>query len=158
MAKTFLTAPSSRRRRKQLALASPAEADANPLGPEEAHRLEEELLERLAQGARLCQELESKLRQDPAPELETILKLHRVLVLRLSAEAQARPEMLSLVSALMKPLLDWARIEEKRKDRELAEQKYREQAAQRKEKEQSGPGEALTPATLEKIEHELNLF
>jgi hypothetical protein len=129
--------------------------------PQEAQRLQESLLDRIERGAKLCQELEAQLRQHPAPELETIIKLHRVLVLRLSADAQAVPALLQWVTALMKPVMDWARLEEKRRERELAEQKYREQAAARlaaKEKGQNSRAQALKPETLEKIERELNLF
>jgi hypothetical protein len=142
----------------------PGPAPATPEGrtsnppPEDPEELQERLLEQIAEGGKLCQEIESQLRQHPSPELETIIKLHRVLVLSLSAEAQAMPERFHLVSALMRPVMEWARLEEKRKVRELAEQKYRDEAAAQKAKEDSGPGSSLTPETLEKIERELNLF
>jgi len=130
------------------------EPDAIPQDPQE---LQELLLERILAGGKLCHEVESQLRQFPSPELETIIKLHRVLVLGLSAEAQTRPGRFNLVAALMKPVMEWARLEEKRKLRELAEQKYRDQSAAKKS-EQNGPGASLTPGTLDKIERELNLF
>lgn len=121
--------------------------------------LEERLLEQIGRGGKLCREIETQLRQHPSPELETIIKLHRVMVLRLSSEAQAVPEMFKLVSGLMKPLMEWARLEEQRKTRELAERKYQDEvAAQEAAKGQEGPGTALKTETLEKIEHELKLF
>ena len=128
------------------------------LSPEE---VQSRLLDRMAQGAKLCRQVEALLRREPGPELETILALHRVLVLKLSAESQGAPELLALANTLMKPLMDWARLEESRKERELAEQKHRDQmAAQKaeKEKEQPGPCQALRPETLEKIERELRLL
>ena len=115
----------------------------------------------MAHGAELCDQVQTLLRNKPGPELETIIQLHRVLVLKLSAEAQGAPELLKLVNILMKPLLDWARLEESRKERELAEKKYRDQLeAQQagKQEEQRDPDQPLRPATLEKIERELHLF
>jgi len=120
-------------------------------------RPEESLLERIAEGAQLCRDIEEQLREHPAPELETIIKMYRTLVLRLSAEAPAVPELRHLVSTFIKPVLDWARLEEKRKDRELAEQRRRE-AAQQKTAQAGANGSALKPETLEEIEHELHLF
>src|SRR5438874_151202 len=97
------------------------------LSREEARQVQEHLLEQIAQGASLCRELEEQLRKHPAPELETIIKIYRVLVLKLSAEVQAVPELRQLISALLRPVMDWARLEEKRKDRELVEKKEREE-------------------------------
>lgn len=131
------------------------------LGPEEAKRLQEYLLERMAQGATLCRDIEAQLRQHPAPELETIIKVFRLLVLKLSAEVRAMPELRHLVSTLIKPVMDWARLEEQRKRRELAQERHREESAARKaaaETVQNGREQALRPETLEKIERELNLF
>ena len=132
-----------------------------PLSPEEAQQVQEHLLEQIAQGANHCRELEAQLRKHPAPELETIIKTYRVLVLKLSAQVQAAPELRHLITTLFKPVMDWARLEEKRKDRELAEQKHREEAAARlaaKAGQQKNSGDALNAETLEMIEHELHLF
>jgi hypothetical protein len=57
----------------------------------------------------------------------------------------------------MRPVLEYARIEELRKRREFAEQKFREQqAAQHAGK--SERSDALRPETLDRIERELHLF
>ncbi len=128
---------------------------------EDARRLQESLLTRIAQGATLCRELEAQLHQNPAPELETIIKLYRVLLLKLSAEIQAVPDLRHLVSTLMKPVMDWARLEEKRKDREWIEQQARESAVARQAKRNGENGHtehALNSETLKKIERELKLF
>ena len=123
----------------------------------EPQEVRERLLAEIAQGDKLCQEVEARLGQHRCPELATIIKLHRLLVLRLSGEAEAIPEHFKLMSSLMKPLMEWGRLEERRKQRELAEQKYRDelaaqQAAARKR------AEALTLETLERINHEIELF
>jgi hypothetical protein len=132
--------------------------------PPKAHReLQETLLNQISRGAALCAEVERCLAGNPAPELETLIKLFRVIILKLSVEANVAPELLKLVNDLMKPVLDWARLEEKRKEREFTERKYREQAAaqaanREKEKKDADGENALTSETLEKIERELKLF
>jgi len=127
----------------------------------ESSAAQEQLLEQIGEGAKLCRKVEAQLRAHPAPGLETIVQLYRVLVLKLSGDLQAQPETLALINALMRPVLDWERLEDKRKDRELEQQKYRDQQAAREAaelKQQQGRDGALQDATLNKIERELNLF
>ena len=136
-----------------------AAAQQESAGEMEAQELQERLLAQIAQGGKLCQEVEGELSQHRCPELETIIKLHRVLVLRLSGEAEAIPDHFKLVSSLMKPLMEWAQLEERRKQRELAEQKYRDElAAQQAAAQAQESLKVLTPQTLERIERELKLF
>ena len=125
--------------------------------------LQEKLLEQIAEGAGLCEALEQRFAGNPAPELDLLIKVCRLLVLKFSLEAETSPAVLRLLSDLIKPVMDWARLEEKRKEREFAEQKYREQtAAQRtadeKEKREASGENALKSETLQQIERELKLF
>jgi len=159
------SARSSRASRGPARCRPPSQCPAEPsLSPEEArHHLEEQLLSQISQGARLCAEVESKLSQDPAPELETLIKVYRVLILKLSLEANVAPELFKLASGLMKPVMDWARLQEKRRELELAEQKYRDhvearKTAQAREARAQAGAATLSPETLEKIERELNLL
>jgi hypothetical protein len=122
-----------------------AESEAE-LTPEQARHAQEWLLERIGQGAALCRDLEERLRENPAPELETIIKLYRMLVLTLSAEVRAVPELRHLVTALMRPIMEWARLEQKRAERAARPDEQRER------------DRALRPATMEKIEDALTLF
>ena len=124
----------------------------------DAEELQERLLAQIAQTGKLCQEVEAELSQYRCPELETIIKLHRLLVLRLSGQAEAIPDHFRLVSSLMKPLMEWARLEERRKQREMAEQRYRDELAAQQAATAQQSCKALTPETLEKIERELKLF
>ena len=120
---------------------------------------QERLLDRIARAAERCREVEELLGRIPAPELETLIKLHRVLILKFSLEAEVAPELLKLAKDLMKPVLDWARLEEQCKRRELTEQKYRDQVeAEKAARDKTNHGEGLTPETLEKIERELKLL
>lgn len=119
------------------------------------------MLDQISAGVALCAQVERQLAGHPAPGLETLIKLYRVIILKLSVEADPAPGLPKLVNDLMKPVLDWARLEEKRKDREFAEQKHRDQLAQAAAGKAQGAAEAekaLSPETLQKIEHELKLF
>ena len=126
-------------------------------------RTREQLLNQIAEGARHCAEVEREFGKNPPPELETLIKLHRVMVLQFSSQKDAKRETIGLVTALMRPVMDWARLQEKRKDRELAEQKHRDQveaqnAASARELETAKSEGGLSPETLEKIERELKLM
>ncbi len=124
-----------------------------------AESRQQELLERIAAGAQECQELERLFGQHPPPELELLLKLHRVLILKFTLEAEGAPEMIKLVKDLMRPVVDWAQVQEQRRRRELAEQKYRDEAAARKATAlRPGQDEGLRPETLKQIERELKLL
>jgi hypothetical protein len=126
-------------------------------------QVQEELLAQITHGGRLCVEIEKQFGENPAPELETLIKLYRVLILKFSLEAQVAPELFRLVTDLMRPVMEWARLQEKRRERELAEQKYRDQvrtqkANQAKEQQAQSGEAALTSETIEKIQRELKLM
>lgn len=85
-------------------------------------RQQEKLLAQIATGARQCQEVEKQLAiSGGAPELETLIKLHRVLILKLSAEGNANPELLELVGQMMKPVIEFSKLEQKKRELELKE-------------------------------------
>ena len=149
------------RRNKSSTCKSPRQPNPAEPGPEDAGEIQEQLLKQIEDGAGLCREVEAQLRAHAAPGLETIIQLYRVLVLKLSGELRANPKVLAMINTLIKPVMDWERLEEKRKDRELEQQKYRDQQAAREaalRKENQGRDGALQPETLEKIERELHLF
>jgi hypothetical protein len=125
----------------------------------EERQRQEQLLERIASAAERCAELERQLRKHPAPELETLIKLHRVLIFKFSLEAEVAPELLGLVRDLMKPVMEWAQLEEKRKQRKFAERRHRERTrAEKAAREGQNAGGGLRPETLERIQRELKLF
>lgn len=88
-----------------------------------ARHLQTRLLGQIASGSRECKEVEKAFGQDPPPELETLIKLHRVLIMKLSTMAVADPELLSLASGMMKPMIAYAKVQEQAKSRELDERK-----------------------------------
>jgi len=122
----------------------------------------EALLERLRSTACYSQQVEQELAKLTTPELETIMKLHRLLILKLSTQAELQPELWDVLKDLLKSVLDWGRLQEQQKEREFAQQKYREQLEAKKAEEQAeqnrSENESLAPNTLELIELELKLL
>jgi hypothetical protein len=124
---------------------------------------EEALLAQIASGARQCKEVEKQFAENPAPALETIIKLQRVLIMKLSVQANADPALIELVAKLTKPTMEFAKLQEKRREMELAEAKYRDQVARSKREMESEiskakAGGGITAETIEKIERELKLL
>lgn len=129
----------------------------------QAQLQEEKLLEQIATGAHQVREVEAQFEKHPAPETEVIIKLFRVLIMKLSTQANVDPKMLELVAKLTKPTLDFSRLQAKLRELELAEQKYRDQVAERKaaiqaELDRVKSVGGLQTDTLEKIERELKLI
>lgn len=118
----------------------------------------EELLALIAEAGRHCREIERQFGDHPAPELELVIKLHRVLLLQYTLAAKHRPEALKKARELMRPVMEWAALEEKRKQRELAEQKYRDQVEAEKAAGANRESGGLRPETLQVIERELSLL
>jgi hypothetical protein len=126
----------------------------------EHKRVRSWLVASIAEAARHRAAAEKAFVRNPPPELEMVVKLCRALLLRFVTQAGKDPACVKIVTDLFKPVMDYARLEEKRKDRELAERKYQD-LAQERERARKRDGEdkpGLTPETLEKIERELNLF
>lgn len=124
-----------------------------PPSPEE---LQEQLLAQIAYAGSHCAEIERAFGQNPPPRLETLIKLYRVLILKLSGEGQTNPDQLKLAMSLMKPVLDWERFEDARKERERADEKERQ--TQEAARSREAGEDALRPETLEQIERELSLL
>jgi hypothetical protein len=86
------------------------------------------LLALIGNAARNCRTVEEEFRRCPAPALETLIQLHRSLAMNLAAEGKAGSgaERIQLLTSLVRTTLEFARLEEKRADRTLAETKHRE--------------------------------
>lgn len=86
-----------------------------------SQRLQSRLLSQIATGARQCQEVEQEFSRNAAPELETLIKLHRVLILQLTTQGNANPEFLKLADQLMRTAMEFVSGQTKaaHKEREL---------------------------------------
>ena len=85
-------------------------------------RLQSALLGQIAAGANQVREVEKQFSKNPAPELETLIKLHRVLIMKLSTAGNADPEFLKLADQLMRTAMEFVSGQTKaaHKERELA--------------------------------------
>ena len=124
---------------------------------------QEQLLQQIASGANQCREVEAQFAKHPAPELETIIRLHRVLAMQFATAGASNPEMIEMSERATKMALEFAKLNEKRAERELTEQKYRDQVAERRRTIEAELGKArnsggVTAETLSKIEAELKLL
>ena len=78
----------------------------------------------IASGAQTVQRVESEFAKNAPPELATLIRLLQVLIMELSTQAFADPALLELVASLMKPVLEFAKLTEKREDRALDREKF----------------------------------
>lgn len=93
-------------------------------------RLRAQLLGQITSGAQQCRDVEKAFARNPAPELETLVKLHRVLIMKLSTAGNTDPEFLKLADQLTNTVLNHLSAQTKAafKEREvsLAEAKQAE--------------------------------
>lgn len=90
------------------------------------------ILGKIARAAEEWREVERQFKEDPAPPLTTLLNLHRVLLFRLATGKKDEGPTLRAVAENLRPLFQWAAIEEQQRSGELAEKKYRDQVKERK--------------------------
>lgn len=86
--------------------------------------VQEQLLERVASGARFVRDLEDRFSKDAPPELSTLVNLLKLLVMQLSVHGAADPKTLSIVSGLMKPVMDFAKLQQAQQELELSRARF----------------------------------
>src|ERR1051325_3565561 len=86
-------------------------------------RLQDRVLDRISSGAAAVKQVEKQFAKDAPPEVETLIKLHRVLIMQLSLQATANPELLKTASDCMKPVMAYLKVQEQRADRHWEERR-----------------------------------
>ena len=124
---------------------------------------QEKFLDRITRGAQTMRTIEESFRDNPDPHIEALLRNFRLIIAELTVQGDIDPEKIKLIPVLMSPVMEYARLTEKRREIELAENKYRDHVAAQKAALEREIGAAkvaggLTPETLEKIERELKLL
>jgi transcriptional regulator of heat shock response len=93
-------------------------------------RAQSRLLSSISSGAEQCKRVESEFARNPAPEFDTLIKLHRVLILNLTTLGKSEPCLLKLADQMTNTVLATlsAQTKAKFKEREvsLAESKAAE--------------------------------
>ena len=86
------------------------------------------MLAQIATGAKQSKEIEAAFAKNPAPELETLIKLQRVIVLQLSTQGAANPDMVKLADQLTNTVISFVsgrtKAEFKERELRLAEDKF----------------------------------
>jgi hypothetical protein len=67
--------------------------------------LQSKVLTSISSAAEQCREVEQAFAKNPAPAVETLIKLHRVLTFQLTRQAAADPELLTLADKFTKTVL-----------------------------------------------------
>lgn len=86
---------------------------------------EKQVLRNIATGHALCRKVETAFAENPAPELETLIALHRNLILQLSSTANADPDKIELVNRMMKPVLESVKVQLAERQTKVSEDKLK---------------------------------
>lgn len=93
-------------------------------------RSQESILRLVVTGRQHCEEIDSALKKNPAPQLETLINLFKVLVMQLTSKGAVQPKLLPLADQLSRTAIEFISGQTKAafKERELAmaEQKFAE--------------------------------
>lgn len=90
---------------------------------------EQMLLAQIANGARACKEVELSLEKHGGVELETLIKLQRVLILKFSTEGNVDAEKLELVQRMLREVQKFARLQQLNRQISLERDKFEFDAA-----------------------------
>jgi DNA-binding phage protein len=138
-----------------------------------SERRQAAVLAQIVSGSRQAEEVEKKFTNHAAPELDTIIKLHRVLAMQLATQAVDNPELINLARDLTQTVISYTtgqtRAAQKNRELELAtaahEQRlteYQDKVAAQKREIESALGVVkaggLTPETLQRIEEAARLL
>jgi len=89
-----------------------------------SQRRQAALLSQITSGARQAEEVEKQFGKNPAPELETLIKLQRVILLNLSTQANADPSLLDLIGNSFRAVLTAEKLKLQREEVSLARDKF----------------------------------
>jgi hypothetical protein len=100
------------------------------LGSLRSQRSQERLLELVTSGAKRCEEVDAAFAANPAPQLESLIKLFKALIFDLTTKGALQPELLNLANNLTVTVCGYLSGQTKAafKERELTieEQKFSE--------------------------------
>ena len=91
----------------------------------QSERMQERLLGQITSGARQCREVEESFGRNPAPAVETIIKLYRVLAMQFATAGVSNPELIETSERATRMVLEFAKLEAKRADQALDERRVK---------------------------------
>jgi DNA-binding phage protein len=86
--------------------------------------LQARVLGNIASGSRMNREVEFAFRNNPEPELKTLVSFIKRLLLTLQVEGSVNPELLISANALFKSLMDYLKVEQKAQELALSREKF----------------------------------
>lgn len=87
-------------------------------------RLHQTLFGMIATGARMNNELDAQFEKNPAPEIEQLIRVTKTLISSLQVQGVANPDLLELSNTMQKTVLDFAKLDLKREELALAQDKF----------------------------------
>jgi hypothetical protein len=91
---------------------------------------QKELLGEIVTSSNQCASVEKEFAKNPAPELETIIKLHRVLIFNLRTAGRENPDMIKLADQCTRTVMDYlsgqTKAGQKERELSLSEKKFEE--------------------------------
>jgi hypothetical protein len=130
-----------------------------------SERRQAKILGLITSGSRQAAEVEKQFARNPAPQLDTIIKLHRVMILQLATQSVDHPELIDITNQLTKTVMDFvsgqtkANLEKSKIN--LGERRVKlleSKAAAFDQVKAAVNSGGITPETLTKIERELKLL
>lgn len=76
-------------------------------------RREAAILSQITNGARQSAEVEAQFNKNPAPQLDTIIKLHRVMIMQLATKSVDNPELIEVANTMTKTVMDFVSAQTK---------------------------------------------
>lgn len=84
----------------------------------------------ISSGAHMTRQIEAAYQENPAPEIETLIKLCKTLVMQLSVQGATDPQQLQVANSLFGSVLEFLKIQEKAEDRKLNRDKFQIEACE----------------------------
>lgn len=85
------------------------------------------VLASIARGAAINRTVTEAQAKDAPPEMLTIIGLLKTMILQLSVNAAGNPELLELLPSLMKPVVDWLKLQQAKETSDLERAKFTQQ-------------------------------
>jgi hypothetical protein len=86
--------------------------------------LESRLFGLVKTGGQMTRELDAAFTSNPAPELAQLIRVVKTLVMNLQIQGATNPEMLDLSNTMLKTVLEFAKLESKEREVNLAVDKF----------------------------------
>jgi hypothetical protein len=96
----------------------------------QAQQMQDKFLATVASGARQCQEVEKQFGKNPPPDLETLVKMLRVLVMDLTIKGATNPLYLEFADGLIKRALEFAKLQTRQGALELLRSKFQRETCE----------------------------